>query len=159
MTTAMASVRQHRQITTRRAVAGLLMLSLWLGWILPALMRTLPGTPPAMTADQILAGLGGPLPAVGAPVLLLAAGHCPCAAPATAAQPSLHVIDRRDVAAAVPYAWVVLDASRRLVYAGPALLERGCGGLASSAAPLIQQLLAHPQPPLIVPSPCSCPQE
>ena len=58
MTTAMASVRQHRQITTPRAVAGLLMLSLWLGWILLALMRTLPGTPPAMTADQILAALG-----------------------------------------------------------------------------------------------------
>ncbi|WP_265307874.1 hypothetical protein [Stenotrophomonas sp. SRS1] len=158
MTTAMTPVFHPPQITTPRAVAGLLLLSLWLGWVLPALLRSLPTPPQAMTAEQILDSLGGPVPAVGTPILLLAAGHCPCAA-AAVAQPALHVIDRRDLAAALPYAWVVLDASRRLVYAGPAQLDLGCGGRSPSAAPLIQQLLAHPQAPLIVPSPCSCPQE
>lgn len=158
MTTAMTPVCQQPQITTRRAVAGLVLLSLWLAWVLTAQLRTLPAAPPAMTAEQILARLGGSLPAVGAPILLLADGQCTCAA-MTAPRPALHTLDRRDAAAPLPYAWVVLDASRRLVYAGPAQLDPGCGGLARSAAPLIQQLLAHPQAPLIVPSHCSCPQE
>lgn len=142
---------------SRRALAGWLALALWLGWVVPPLLVGPVPAGPAWTAEQILARVSLPLTGLSAPVLVLSDTACACMPPV--ALPELQVVDRRTDGRALPYAWVVLDASHRLIYAGPAQLDPGCGTATPSAAALVQHLIAHPQAPLIVPSRCSCPQE
>lgn len=148
-----------RKATSARAVAGVVALALWLGWVIPLLYHDLRASDAPLSADEILAHLQ-PLPLTGpGPVLLRVAPRCACNKDIPAALPAVAVQDFHAAAIRVPYPWVVLDAQRRLVYAGPALLGTGCGGRPQSAAPLVQRLLAHPQDPMIIQPRCSCQKE
>lgn len=133
-------------------------LAAWLGGLVPVLYSHLAAREPALSAAQILARLG-PLPAThGAPLLLRIGAPCACAHNTLAVLPALQAVDYHSISTVVPYPWVVLDGEQRLVYAGPALITRE-DGRPQSAAPLVQRLLAHPQPPMILSSRCSCVQE
>lgn len=139
-----------------RALAGLTLLALWIGWTLPALWAQRPMGPDGSWNDAaVLSHIPAStlLASLGQPRLLLGREACDCnAAPPAATGAGLDVDQ-------LPFEWVVLDAGQRLVYAGPAMLERHCGGRPVSAAALVTGLLANPQPALILSDRCSCRKE
>lgn len=142
------------------ALAGVLLLALWLGWTMPALWaQQRPPVVPASSAQQVLeqipAALLAAASAADTPLLLRGAGTCPCASP-TAAPSTL--VDGGH-AAALPFEWIVINPGQRLVYAGPSLIPRACGTGSLSALPLITRLLAMPQPAVVLTDRCSCHQE
>jgi hypothetical protein len=129
-------------------------MAAWLGWLVPLACSQWTSSEASLSPVQILARLG-PLPAAdGYPVLLRIGAPCACADSIPAELPPMPALDYHSIATVVPYPWVVLDAKRRLVYAGPALLIGS--GRPQSAAPLVQRLLAYPQSPLILPPHCAC---
>lgn len=141
------------------ALAGVLLLALWLGWTLPALwaQQRQPAAP-TWTAQQVLAQIPPALLAsageINTPLLLRGTVACRCAprpAPPTTLADGGH-------AAALPFEWVVIGAGHRLVYAGPSLIPRACGTGNLSALPLITRLLAMPQAAMVLTERCSCHQ-
>ncbi len=150
---ALSPLRPHH-----RALAGTTLLALWLGWVIPLLYRELPGEDSALSAVEILQRLE-PLPVLAAgPVLLRIAPRCACNKDIPALLPAIATRDLHSAAHRVPYPWVVMDGNR-LVYAGPALLDAGCGNRPQPAAPLVQRLLEHPQDPMIIQPRCACQKE
>lgn len=139
------------------ALAGLLLLSAWLGWTIPVLwLQTARVTATAAHdwgAAQLLAQIPPEMLAASRhhPVLLRQTGHCPCT-DGTAPPAGISI---RDSALALPFDWLVLH-DQRLVYAGPALLGPGCSRSALAATALVSQLLRRPQAPLILSTPCPC---
>ncbi|WP_421570496.1 hypothetical protein [Stenotrophomonas sp. PD6] len=132
-------------------------MAAWLGWLVPLACSQWTSSEASLSAAQILARLG-PLPAAdGAPVLLRIGAPCACTETIPAELPAMPARDYHSIATVVPYPWVVLDAKRRLVYAGPALLIGS--GRPQSAAPLVQRLLAQPQAPMILSPHCACTQD
>lgn len=144
--------------SSARGALCVAVLAAWLSWLLPVVYPHLRPGEPTLSAAQILARLG-PLPAAnGAPLLLRIGAPCACADDIPAVLPALRAVDFHGIATVVPYPWVVLDANRHLVYAGPALLT-GDDGRRHSAAPLVQRLLADPQAPMILSPHCACVQQ
>ncbi|MDV3468814.1 hypothetical protein RZA67_08750 [Stenotrophomonas sp. C3(2023)] len=137
-------------------MAGLALLALWLGWTVPALwMQRLPTHDGSWDDAAVLAQIPASvlMHGIGQPRLLLGRGECSCSAVPPAETGAGVGVDH------LPFEWVVLDAGHRLVYAGPAMLERHCGARQVSAAALVTGLLSHPQPALILSDRCSCRQE
>lgn len=142
-----------------RPLAGVLLLSLWLGWTLPLLWtqsRAAAPEPGDWNATDLLAQLPQDVLTASTqqPLLLRLPDRCPC--------------DGHDVlptgsalqtsALALPFDWLVLH-QQQLVYAGPARLDAGCGGTGPAAARLVNHLLAQPQAPVILTTPCPCLKE
>ncbi len=162
----------QRLVTSRLPLArrpwpawtGLALLALWGAWSVSGLMALatpLPGDSPA----RILQRLGALAPGVPlsgrATLFQLPAPGCGCAAAGAASVPDgLRVVDLAGGAPAadLPYPLMVVAADGRLVYAGPRLIAQGCGEPVP-AARLIPRLLARVQPPLVLASPCACPEE
>jgi hypothetical protein len=143
-----------------RAVLGVALLALWLGWVVPLLYSELPAGDAPLSAADILEQLRlQPLPVHAAgPLLLRIAPRCACNKHIPALLPAIATHDLHSAAPRLPYPWVLLDGSR-LVYAGPALLDAGCGTRPQSAAPLVQRLLEQPQDPMIIQPRCACQKE
>ncbi|WP_414488339.1 hypothetical protein [Stenotrophomonas maltophilia] len=142
-----------------RMLAGVLLLAAWLGWSLAALWAQADASqPPAgrWRAADVLAQLS---PAVLAashqhPLLLRQSIVCGCAPPARTPDG----IDLREARTPLPFEWLVLY-QQRLVYAGPSLLDAGCGGRPLAAAPLVAGLLRNAQAPVILSHHCPCHKE
>lgn len=143
-----------------RALAGPVVLALWLGWTLPALWAQARAdaepTGSDWTAAQILARVPPALltASAGQPMLLRAAATCGCA-PAQLPPGGVRVAPHR---LALPFEWLVLQ-DQRLVYAGPAVLGRACGGAPLAATRLVTHLLQDARPAVILSAHCPCQKE
>lgn len=151
----------------RRALPwiGLVVLALWLGWSLQAMLTLFApaDAADAVDADAIVARLAQHAPdalQVARPTAFIAAGACACDA-AAASDTTRAVrdiagrgVDVRTLDTPLSHAAVVLAPHGRLLYAGPLAMENGCGAL--SLPRLLPALLSTLRPPLIVSTPCPC---
>lgn len=147
---------------------GIALLALWIGWLVPAFQVLL--TPARAPEDSaaIVARLLAHSPAARelakTTVFLSRSAGCRCrTVPAT---PNLRAallrsgpsLELRQAAADIGYPIVVLAPPARLVYAGPALVDIGCGK-PMSLPTLLPALLSGSRQALIVPSTCPCSEE
>lgn len=147
---------------------GLALLALWLGWLVPAFLALFDHARPAEDAAGIVARVQAAVPSardLAGPTAFLAsdAPGCRCTGDAPAAD--LHDALHRAVTAVtatdagIGYPVVVLAPPGRLVYAGPARVDTGCGRPLPLAT-LLPALLSTSRQALIVPvSPCHCSKE
>ena len=146
-------------VSRTRAIAGALLLAAWIGWTLPALWAQARPAPVRHASDWTAAQLLAQLPAdvvlasTVQPLLLHNPSLCPCA---QALPPG--ALQRQAGTSALPFEWLVL-ADRRLIYAGPALLDRSCGSTPVAATALVTHLLREPQASLLLSPHCPCQKE
>ncbi len=147
---------------------GLVLVALWLGWlvaVLPALGTRAPADPGqvATTVEQLLT-LYPELPR-GRPLAILLSGcSCPSDADSPAWQRMRQGLEDLDgyalpLTTAVPanFQMLVLDAEGQPVYAGPLQPPLSvCGRIDARVSQWLPALLDGQQPPLHLPSPCSC---
>ena len=148
-----------RRAPLRRALAAVI-VTLWLGWTLPVLFAlNRPAAPVLGEAD--IHALAQRLGLPDGPALVIAAGGCRCAGTAAATLASaagdagVHVL-AAGAGMALPYPVLAFDAGHRLVYAGSAQLPRNCLGGATSAWPLVSQLLKDRPDAAFYAAPCTC---
>lgn len=161
----------HASMKGRRAAPwiGCALLALWLGWLVPAFRVLLAPTGRPEQAGAIVARLQATTPAARglrhATLFLAGPGDCHCRPAPTPAElrDALHragtAVELRPAGAATGYPVVVLAPPARLVYAGPARVDGGCGR-AIPLARLLPALLSASRQALIVPSSsCQCSKE
>jgi hypothetical protein len=160
----------HASTDTRRIAPwiGFALLALWLGWLLPVFHTLLIPATPSEDAATIVARLQAYTPAARdlarTTIFLASSGSCRCQRD-TSASGLRNALRRTDTSVELlntsgdtGYPVVVIAPPARLVYAGPAHVDTGCGPPIALAA-LLPMLLSASRQALIVPSTCPCSKE